>query len=154
MVTIIHIAFFHLSTTDPEPEGQLGRSPPKPSNYTRSKGEVQKNSEDTSEIEEGSRMMGGEKIPGTTGRAPARMGAMLYSKMPLPQGPYHRWRHTPTYQYARERGGTKTWFLSKKKNLLYTQAFSTVVWYVKSEYGFVFLTANADRRAVSFTLAE
>ena len=36
------------------------------------------------------------------------------------------------------RGGTKTWFLSKNRNSLYTQAFSTVVWYAKSEYGFVF----------------
>ena len=35
-------------------------------------------------------------------------------------------------------GGLKHGFLSKNKNCLYTQAFSTVVWYVKSEYGFVF----------------
>ena len=34
------------------------------------------------------------------------------------------------------RGGLKHGFLSKNKNFLYTQAFSTVVWYVKSEYIF------------------
>ena len=54
-------------------------------------------------------------------------------------------RRTAFYARAEEKvdriivwGGLKHVFLSKYKIFLYTQAFSTVVWYVKSEYGFLF----------------
>ena len=59
-------------------------------------------------------------------------------KLPLVSDPLYVIMDEDIQEFHTNTVIVKHGFLSKNKNFLYTQAFSTVVWYVKPEYVFLF----------------